>query len=73
MRKPRKKIVKGKKAVKVLPAYKSVADWKKERDLKLAQERDKWAHKIQTKPLPSWTEAFDYAYELGFQDAIKGF
>ena len=39
---------------------------KKERLIeKLGKDKYNWAYEIQTKPFPSWSEAFDYAYKLG--------
>lgn len=41
---------------------------KKERLIeKLGKDKYKWAWEIQTEPFPSWSEAFDYAYELGLK------
>lgn len=33
--------------------------------VKLTKEMKHWADNIQTKPLPSWAEAFKYALDLG--------
>jgi len=44
-------------------------DGKKERLIKkLGKDKYEWAYEIQTKPFPSWIEAFDYAYKLGSRD-----
>lgn len=32
---------------------------------KLAKEKYLWAYEIQSKPIPNWVEAFEYAYNLG--------
>ena len=34
---------------------------------KLGEDKYNWSYNIQTKPFPSWTEAFDYAYNLGLK------
>ena len=34
---------------------------------KLGEDKYHWAWEIQNKPLPSWSEAFDYAYKLGLE------
>lgn len=33
--------------------------------MKLTKDQEHWANNVQTKPIPSWTEAFEYAYNLG--------
>ena len=38
---------------------------------KLTKEQKHWAQNVQTKPIPSWTEAFEYAYQLGLAQARK--
>lgn len=37
---------------------------------KLGQDEYNWAYNIQSKPFPSWIEAFDYAYQLGYTRGI---
>ena len=34
---------------------------------KLGQDKYEWSYNVQSKPLPSWVEAFDYAYQLGLK------
>lgn len=38
---------------------------------KLGEDKYHWAYNIQKKPFPSWIEAFDYAYQLGYIRSIK--
>lgn len=33
----------------------------------IEKEKKNWAYDVQTKPLPSWTEAFEYALRLGLE------
>lgn len=34
---------------------------------KLGEDKYHFAYNINTKPFPSWIEAFDYAYKLGIE------
>ena len=34
---------------------------------KMGEDKYEWAYNVQTRPIPSWTAAFDYAYELGLK------
>ena len=45
----------------------------KEKELikKLGPDKYNWSYNVQTKPIPSWTEAFDYAYQLGLERGQK--
>jgi len=38
---------------------------------KLGKDKYNWSYNIQSKPLPSWVEAFDYAYQLGLKESKK--
>ena len=47
-------------------------DGKKERLIKkLGYDRYYWAWEIQTQPFPSWFDAFEYAYKLGYERGLK--
>ena len=37
----------------------------------LYAKKKHWAYNVQTHPLPSWSEAFEYAYNLGLEDGKK--
>lgn len=39
---------------------------------KLGQDKYDWAFNLQHKNFPSWTEAFDYAYKLGYSRGKDG-
>jgi hypothetical protein len=34
---------------------------------KLGADKYHWAYNVQTKPCPSWSAAFEYAYQLGLE------
>lgn len=34
---------------------------------KLNNDQKHWAQNVQAQPIPSWVEAFDYAYKLGLE------
>jgi len=34
---------------------------------KMGKDKYEWSYKVQTQPLPSWSAAFDYAYNLGLK------
>lgn len=34
---------------------------------KLGEDKYHWAFEIQQKPFPSWSAAFEYAYQLGLE------
>lgn len=38
---------------------------------KLGPNKYIWAYNIQSKPFPSWIEAFDYAYQLGYNNCKR--
>lgn len=38
---------------------------------KLNPDQRNWADNIQTKAFPSWIEAFDYAYQLGYNNGKR--
>ena len=38
---------------------------------KLGPDKFTWSNQIQKKNIPLWTEAFDYAYKLGFSRGLK--
>lgn len=38
---------------------------------KMGWDKYNWAWNIQREPFPSWSEAFDYAYKLGYERAKK--
>ena len=38
---------------------------------KLGMDKYVWSFEIQTNNIPSWTEAFDYAYKLGYTRGTK--
>ena len=38
---------------------------------KLGEDKYHWAWEVQSKNFPFWTEAFDYAYNLGYSRAVK--
>ncbi len=37
---------------------------------KLSADQEHWATKVQTHPLPLWTEAFNWAYKLGYNKGL---
>lgn len=38
---------------------------------KLNKDQEYWSYKVQSKPLPSWVEAFEYAYKLGLRRYLE--